>query len=169
MFQIIKILKLERLLRFQTSFFTYPFNDYFKGFEKVTAVRRIFGKDTEEILENLRIEFNHLGGYMGVNGSNCNIIVNPKYLKNGDKLDLYLDVIHELVHVRQCMQGIELFNPNYSYVQRPTEVEAYRHTVEEARRLKLSDARICEYLKTPWMNVEELLQLAKTLNVQCKP
>jgi len=55
----------------------------------------------------------------------------------------------------------------YRYVERPTEVEAYRYTVEEARRLGLSDERICRYLKTEWMNADDLRQLAKTLEVEC--
>jgi hypothetical protein len=36
---------------------TYPFTDYFKGFENVEAVRRIFGEKTEEVIRNLRVEF----------------------------------------------------------------------------------------------------------------
>jgi coenzyme F420-reducing hydrogenase delta subunit len=66
------------------------------------------------------------------------------------------------------MEGKELFDSHYSYTERPTEVEAYRHAVEEARRLGLSDARICEYLKTEWMSEKELEQLASTVNVYCK-
>jgi len=105
---------------------------------------------------------------MGVNGSNGRLIVNPVYLRDGDRLEVYLDVIHELAHVWQHMEGRDLFDANYSYAQRPTEVEAYRYAVEEARRLELSDGRICEYLKTPWMSIEDLRELAKALNVKCK-
>lgn len=168
LFRLVMVLRLYRLFRFRFSFSTYSFTDYFKGFEKVDAVRRIFGEKTEEVLRNLRVESIPLVGYMGVNGSNGHLMVNSNYLKNGDRIDIYLDVIHELVHVRQYMEGRELFDANYSYVQRSTEVEAYRYAVEEARRLRLSDERICEYLKTPWMSLEELKQLAKNLNVKCK-
>ena len=156
------------MFHLRVSFSTYSFNDYFKGFEKVDAVRRIFGEKTEEVLRNLRVEFTPLAGYMGVNGSSGRLIVNPNYLKSGDRLDVYLDVIHELVHIRQHLEGRELFDSNYSYAQRPTELEAYRYTVEEARRLRLSDEQICEYLKTPWMSIKDLQQLAKALNVKCK-
>jgi hypothetical protein len=65
------------------------------------------------------------------------------------------------------MEGKELFDHNYSYVERPTEVEAYRAAVEEARRLGLSDRRICEYLKTEWMTDEEFRGLAKAVAVDC--
>jgi len=35
----------------------YPFTDFFRGFEKVEAVRSTFGERTEEVLKNLRVEF----------------------------------------------------------------------------------------------------------------
>jgi len=145
---------------------TYPFTDYFKGFEKVNAVRRIFGERTEEVLRNLKVEFSGRRGYMGVSDVDGHLMISAHYLNNGDIIDIYLDVIHELVHVRQFMEGKELFDNRYDYVDRPTEIEAYRHAVEEARNLELSDERICEYLKTEWINDDELKQLAKTLNVK---
>jgi hypothetical protein len=105
---------------------------------------------------------------MGVSNADGHMIVNPRYLNNGDKIDIHLDVVHELVHVKQHMQGKELFDTHYGYVDRPTEIEAYSHAVAEARRLGLSDERICEYLKTEWMSTEDLRRLAKVLSVQCK-
>jgi hypothetical protein len=120
------------------------------------------------VLRDLKVEFTWAGGYMGVNSANGHLMVSSKYLNKGDKTDIYLDVIHELVHVRQFMEGKELFDSHYSYTERPTEVEAYRHAVEEARRLGLSDARICEYLKTEWMSGKELEQLASAVNVNCR-
>jgi hypothetical protein len=118
------------------------------------------------VLRNLKVEFSGRRGYMGVSDVDGHLMISAHYLNNGDIIDIYLDVIHELVHVRQFMEGKDLFDNRYDYVDRPTEVEAYRHAVEEARNLGLSDARICEYLKTEWINDEELKQLAKTLNVE---
>jgi len=146
---------------------TYPFTDYFKGFEKVEAVRRIFGEKTDEVLRNLRVEFNSRWGYMGVNNRNGHLMVSAEYLSKGDIVDIYLDVIHELVHVKQFIEGRELFDNRFGYVERPTELEAYRHALEEARKLGLSDERICEYLRTEWMSDKDLKRLAKALNVKC--
>ena len=160
------MLNLGRILFVKTSI--YPLSDYFKGLEKIEAVRRIFGEETEEVLHNLKIQFTLLGGYMGVNPFNGHLMVNPKYLNNGDRLDIYLDLIHELVHVRQFMEGKELFNANFDYVERPTEVEAYRYAVEEAKKLGKTDERICKYLKTEWMSDEDLKLLAKALNIKCE-
>jgi hypothetical protein len=104
---------------------------------------------------------------MFVNNANGHLMISAKYLKNGDRIDIYLDLIHELVHVKQFMEGKELFDVNYGYTERPTEVEAYRVAVREARRLGLSEDRICQYLKTEWMNVEEFKRLAESMDVKC--
>ena len=168
-----RAMRVVELFRLNTVFFRFfnmmsahPFTDYFSGFEKNDVIRQLFGDRTEEVLSGLKIHFSWVGGYMGVNPSNGNLMVNPDYLRTGDKVDIYLDVIHELVHRRQWMDGKNLFEDGYRYVERPTEVEAYRYTVDEARRLGLSDERICSYLKTEWMSDEDLRQLAKTLGVQ---
>ena len=147
---------------------THPFTDYFKGFEKVEAVRKIFGDKTEEVLRNLRVEFGGRGGYMGVSEVDGHLLISAHYMKEGDIVDIYLDIIHELVHVRQFMEGKKLFDDNFSYVRRPTEVEAYRLAVEEAKRLGLGDERICEYLKTEWMSDRDLERLAEAVNVKFK-
>lgn len=168
MIKALRAVKVMRLSKLQSAVgAARPFGDYFKGFERVEAVRRIFGEGTERVLRNLKVEFIWTGGYMGVNSANGHLMVSPKYLNEGDRTDIYLDVIHELVHVRQFMEGKDLFDANYCYIDRPTEVEAYRYTVEEARRIGLSDERIREYLKTEWISEEELGRLASAVNVRC--
>lgn len=144
-----------------------PFGDYFKGFERLACVRELFGEKTEEVLRGLKVEFNSFRwGYMGVSPSGGHLLVSAHYLKNGDPTDIYLDLVHELVHVRQHMEGKELFAEGYAYVDRPTEIEAYAHTVKEGRRIGLSDETLFEYLKTEWMTDEEHLRLAKRLGVR---
>lgn len=145
---------------------TYPFKDYFKGFEKIKIIRKIFGRKTNEVLRNLKVEFIGWGGYMLVSDIDGHLIVSANYLKKGDVIDIYLDVIHELAHVKQFMKGKKLFDEKFSYTDRPTEIEAYRYAVSEARRLGLGDERICEYLKTEWMSMEDFKRLAKALNVK---
>jgi len=161
----IQRLRVFELLPFKAP--THLLVDYFGGMEKVDVVRRIFGERTEEVLRSLRVEFTWMRGYMRVSNVDGHIIVSSHYMNNGDKVDIYLDLIHELVHVKQFMEGKELFDTDYSYVERPTEVEAYRCAVEEARRLGLSEERICQYLKTEWMTDQSLKRLARVLNVTC--
>jgi hypothetical protein len=146
---------------------TRVFTDYFKDFEKIEAVRGIFGKRTEKVLRNLKVDFIWFGGYMFVDNSNGHLVVSARYLNSGEKIDIYLDLIHELCHIKQFMEGKELFDTRYSYVERPTEIEAYRYTVQEAKRLGISDERICEYLRTDWMSDKDLKFLAKAVKVKC--
>jgi hypothetical protein len=159
------MLHLNRIVLLRGS--THSFSEYFKGLENVEAVRRIFGEKTEKVLRNLRVEFTWFPGYMFVDGQDGHIVISSRYLQNGDKVDIYLDLIHELVHVRQFMEGKQLFDSHYGYTDRPTEVEAYRYAVQEARNLGLSDERICQYLKTEWMSDEDFKRLAKHVDVKC--
>ncbi len=164
LFRLLRKLRIQGVVRLVTP--TRMFTDYFKGFEKVDAVKGIFKEKTEEILGNLKVELIFFG-YMGVDGSDGHLMVNERYLNSGNKEDIYLDVIHELVHVRQWLEGKELFDPRYDYVDRPTEIEAYAYTVKEARKLGWTDERIYRYLKTEWMSDEELKRLANSINVKC--
>jgi len=143
------------------------FAEYFKNFDKVDAVKGIFGEKTEEILHHLTVELSWIMGYMYVDSSDGHLVISTRYLENGNRTDIYLDLIHELCHVKQYMEGKELFDPRYDYVDRPTEIEAYRYAVQEARRLGLSEERICLYLKTEWMSEDDFRRLAKSVNVSC--
>jgi hypothetical protein len=58
------------------------------------------------------------------------------------------------------------FGKRFEYVDRPTELEAYRHTVKEARRLGMSDEEIAEYLKVTWLDTAEVSRLARHLGVK---
>jgi hypothetical protein len=140
------------------------FTEYFKGFEKNLAVIGIFGKETQVVLNNLKVDFIWFG-YMGVSDDNGHLMVNKHYLSTGRKLDIYLDVIHELCHVKQHMEGRDLFDPLYDYVDRPTEIEAYRYAVQEAQRIGLSAAEIRVYLKTEMMSNAVLDKLIRNMGV----
>jgi hypothetical protein len=142
------------------------FAEYFKNFEKSEAVKGIFGEKTDEVLHQLSVELSWIFGYMYVDGFDGHLVISKNYLNNGDKTDIYLDLIHELFHVKQFMDGKELFDPRYDYVERPTEIDAYRYTVKEARRLGLSEERIRCYLWTEWMSDYDFKRLAKSVNVQ---
>ena len=141
------------------------FAEYFKNFDKVEAVKGIFGEKTEEVLSHLKVELSWFMGYMYVNDSDGHLTISKKYLENGNKTDIYLDLIHELCHVKQFMDGRELFDPRYDYVERPTEIEAYRYAVQEAKRIGLSEERIRRYLWTEWMSKDDFKRLAKAVNV----
>lgn len=145
----------------------YNFMDHFKGFEKVAIIREIFGDNTKKVLSELKVEFCHFRkGFMWVCDDDGHLVVSVCYLKVGNNRDIYLDIIHELVHVRQFMEGKELYDGHFEYVSRPTEIEAYGFAVKEARRIGMTDTEIFEYLKTDWVSDDELKKLAKTLGVK---
>lgn len=102
---------------------------------------------------------------MGVSDSDGHLMVNKRYLSTGRKQDIYLDVIHELCHIKQYMEGRELFDPRYDYVDRPTEIEAYRYAVQEAKRVGLSVEEIRVYLKTEMMSTQALERLIRNMGV----
>jgi hypothetical protein len=139
------------------------FLEYFQGFDKVEAVRRIFGEKTTEVLGHLQIELSWVMGYMYVDGSDGHLVISKGYLNSGEKKHIYLDLIHELCHVKQFMDGRELFDPRYEYVDRPTEVEAYSYALKEARRIGFSEQEILSYLQTEWMSDDDLDRLIRNI------
>jgi hypothetical protein len=104
---------------------------------------------------------------MWIDNADGHLVINRRYLEKGDVIDIYLDLIHELYHVKQFREGRQLFDHRYAYVERPTEVEAYMYTVKVARQLGLSDERICRYLKTEWISPDDLRRLARKVGVNC--
>jgi hypothetical protein len=140
----------------------FRFLEVFRGFDKVRAVQEIFGSKTSDFLSKLKVEVFPRKGYMGVSDEDGHVFASEWYIKEGEEWSVYLDAVHELVHVRQFQEGKELFDGKYKYVDRPTEIEAYLHTVKEARRIGLSDREIFNYLEVPWITRTEHLRLAAT-------
>ena len=143
----------------------HRFINYFKGFEKVGAVRELFGVETEKVLNNLKVEFGSRG-YMGVSGEDGHLIICVSYLREGDEREIYLDIVHELVHVKQFMNGIDLHDNRFGYTNRPTEIEAYGHAVKEARRIGMTEKEIYDYLRMERMSEEDVKNLATAVNVE---
>ncbi len=146
------------------------FTERFGGFEDVPAIRDIFGGRTRTVLNALRVEyFSVPWGYMGVSDQDGHLIVSTHYLKKGKPRDIYLDVVHELVHVRQFGEGKELFPDGLGYADTPTEIEAYKHCIAEGRRLGMTDRELFEYLRVEWMSEKELRKLARNVGVKAPP
>lgn len=145
---------------------THRFAEIFHGFEKLDAVKQVFGSKTEDELSNLNVEVFPQEGFMGVSDEDGHIFASQRYLNEGEEWSVYLDVVHELVHVKQFKDGRELFDKRYDYVDRPTEIEAYRVGAKEARRIGLTDREIFTYLEVPWISKEEHLRLAKACDLK---
>jgi hypothetical protein len=136
-----------------------PFTRFFKGFERNEAVKKMFGDETNEVIRNLSVEFcTNPFGFMAVSHKDGHLIVSRWHLKNSDHRTLYLDLIHELFHVGQFRHNRESFIKGYevlvrnpfAYFKNPIEIAAYRYTVEEAKRIGLTQSELKEYLSVPW-------------------
>jgi len=137
----------------------------FRGFDSVRVVKQLFGSETALVLARLEVEFTYETLYMRVSNSNGHLLINPDYFMAADFTDLYLDVIHELVHVKQFLDG-KCSDSQTAYVERPLEIEAYDITVEEARTIVLDENEIITYLNSDLVSNEELGQLAGTLGIE---
>jgi hypothetical protein len=147
-------------IRREVKVIQYPFTDYFEGFEKVAAIRSLFGEKTDEVLRKQKVEFySSRFGYMGVSEDDGHILISAYHLKNSDPVILYLDVFHELHHVKQYMDGKKLFLDDFEYVDSPIEIEAYLATVREAKRIGMTDKEIIDYLRIEWITEEQLQRL----------
>jgi len=147
---------------------SYSFREVFSGLDNVEPLINCMGDAStlRNILDRTRVTLKDEDGYMYVNDEDCSLIVGLEYLKSGEAIHLYLDVIHELVHVKQFLQGRNLFDRRYSYVDRPTEIEAYRCCIAEGRKIGMSERAIGEYLYVEWITEADHARLLKTLRVK---
>jgi hypothetical protein len=143
-----------------------PFERYFHGFDSVGAVRELFGAQTRRVLRDLKVEFfSSKFGYMGTSDIDGHLLISTHHLKGSDFRTLYLDVVHELCHVNQFKHGKQLFYPRLSYVDAPSEIEAYAFTVKEGRRIGMTDKELVEYLRVEWIDDKDLKRLARRMGV----
>jgi hypothetical protein len=146
----------------------YNLEDVFVNLKTVKILFKVFQTQEvlEDVFENTDVIIDGSSRYMHVKNEDASIVVGKDHLKNSEKKILYLDIIHELVHVKQQRQGLDLYDASYSYVDRPTEIEAYEVAVEEARRLGMTDAEIFDYLHVEWISPDEHKRLASRVGVK---
>lgn len=102
---------------------------------------------------------------MYVDNDDGSITIGLTHLRLSSDEFLYLDIIHELCHVKQHLQGRNLYDRSKAYVDRETEIEAYEVTVQEARRIGLNEDSIANYLRVEWITPEEHKRLVRRLGV----
>jgi hypothetical protein len=94
------------------------------------------------------------------------IVVGRRHLAKSRPAILYLDILHEFFHILQRDAGRELWDISQGYVDSPTELEAYRFSVKEARRLAIPDSYLRSYLKVEWVGAKDHRRLLKNLGVK---
>jgi len=142
-------------------------SEIFKGLDNVEVLKKVFNGSEmlKQVIANLSVRITNQHGYMWIDEENGYICISFDYLANADERYIYLDVVHELVHIKQRLDGRKLFDRSYSYVERPTEVEAYKITVEEAKRIGMRENEILFYLSVEWVDHEDRIKLLKTLGL----
>lgn len=111
------------------------------------------------LLERAKVQIRGGRGYAFVDVETPCIVVSEWYYGSGSDLDLYLDLLHELTHLRQLEEGFDLWDERFEYVDRPTEVEAYAVAIEEGRRLGMNDEDVFAHLSNPWMKDPDVHKL----------
>lgn len=120
-------------------------------------------KKREILLRGAMIHIKAGGGFAYVDVETPCIVFAEEYYRTGSDLDLYLDMLHELTHIRQHHEGHDLWDERYAYVDRITEVEGYAVAVEEGRRLGMTDEEVVAHLSNPWMDAEDVDKLQKNV------
>lgn len=144
----------------------HPILEVAVGLDRSPAMSGIFPSKVERAkVAEVVVEVAAGPGYAYVDDADGTLVLSHDYLATGEKVSLYLDFLHELCHVRQFREGKDLYDRRYSYVDRPTEIEAYQVAVGEARRLGMDDAAILDYLQVEWVSKAELARLARACGV----
>jgi predicted nucleotidyltransferase len=146
----------------------YRLEDIFENLKSVEILLKVFKskENLDDVFEKTVVIVDGSSHYMHVKNEDASIVVGKDHLKNSEKKILYLDIIHELVHVKQHRQGLDLYDSSYNYVDRPTEVEAYEIAVEEAKKLGMNDSEIFDYLHVEWISPDEHKRLASRVGIK---
>ncbi len=144
--------------------------DVFSGLDASSALQRVFGSRSEmaKTLRHLKLRVEPYDSGLWLDRDTGTICIGYRHLSTAKSDFLYLDVIHVLVHVRQFLEGRELSDQAFEYVERPTELEAYRYTVAEARKVGLDEDEILKYLRLDAADDSELGKLIEKIGVKAR-
>ena len=140
----------------------YSLAEIFDGLQEVDILTKVFKtkEELDDVFLKTKVIVEESDHYMYVKNDDATIVIGFRHLQNSDSKILYLDIVHELVHVMQQRQGLDLYNKSYAYVDRPTEIEAYEIAVLEAKNLGMNKEEILDYLLVEWITPEEYKRLA---------
>ena len=144
----------------------HPYRLLLPRFEESPAARRI---ETPAIpigplIDSARVKIKKGEGYLYVDVKIPAITLIEDYYRRANPLDLYLDLAHELTHLRQLAEGRNIWDHSLHYVDRPTEIEGFAVAVEEGIRLGLTEEQVIQHLSNPWLDDEEVDRLRKNID-----
>ena len=144
----------------------HPYRLLLPRFEESPAARRI---ETPAIpigplIDSARVKIKKGEGYLYVDVKIPAITLIEDYYRRANPLDLYLDLAHELTHLRQLAEGRNIWDHSLHYVDRPTEIEGFAVAVEEGIRLGLTEEQVIQHLSNPWLDEEEVDRLRRNID-----
>jgi len=144
----------------------HPYRLLLPRFEESPAARRI---ETPAIpigplIDSARVKIKKGEGYLYVDVKIPAITLIEDYYRRANPLDLYLDLAHELTHLRQLAEGRNIWDHSLHYVDRPTEIEGFAVAVEEGIRLGLTEEQVIQHLSNPWLDDDEVDRLRKNID-----
>jgi hypothetical protein len=144
----------------------HPYRLFLPRFEESPAARRIESPATPlgPLLDSARVRIKPGEGYLWVDIKIPAIILIEEYYRKASPLDLYLDLTHELTHLRQLAEGKDIWDHSLDYVDRPTEIEGYAVAVEEGIRLGMGEDEVIRHLSNPWMSDAEVARLRANID-----
>lgn len=149
----------------------YKLSEVFTGLENIPELKKVFGEKLGDIPNIILVitRKSEVGYFEKLEYAYINhgeIHIGTDYIRTGDEKDIYLDIIHEMVHIKQHWDGRELFDKNYEYINRPTEIEAYKIAAEAGKRIGLSSIEISSYLEVPWVSKKDMKELEKNIGLK---
>lgn len=140
----------------------HPYRALLPRIEESPVVRRVATAKIPigPLVDSARVKIRpREDGYLHVDVMIPAIVLMEGYYRSASPLDLYLDLAHELTHLRQLAEGKNLWDHSIHYVDRPTEIEGYAVAVEEGLRLGMTEADIIRHLSNPWLSSDEVKRL----------
>ncbi len=148
----------------------HKLSEVFAGLESSSALLRVFGSKSQmsKTMRHLKLRVERGDSGLWLDRDTGTICIGSKHLTTAKSDFLYLDVIHVLVHVKQFLEGKDLYDQAFEYVDRPTELEAYRTTVAEAKRVGMEEGEILRYLRMDAADDSELGKLMERIGVRAR-
>lgn len=145
----------------------HPYRLLLPRFEESPTVRRIETPDIPigPLLDEARVKIKKGEGFLYVDVKIPAIVLIEDYYHKANALDLYIDLAHELTHVRQMLEGKNIWDHSLDYVDRPTEIEGYAVAVEEGIRLGMTEEQVIQHLSNPWLSDEEVIRLRRNIDM----
>jgi hypothetical protein len=144
----------------------HPYRLFLPRFEESPVARRIQtpALPIGPLMDGARVKIKKGEGYCYVDVKIPAIVLIEDYYVRGNALDLYLDLAHELAHLRQLAEGRNIWDHSLHYVDRPTEIEGYAVAVEEGMRLGMTEAQVIQHLSNPWLSDDEVDRLRRNID-----